>query len=518
MSMDIKTAVRGHLRTNDSAQKPIDWDEIVLRLETDVVAAPPTIPHRGRQALAVAAGVLLVALLGLITFFLPESDDTPPATDPVSPSTTVAPTTTTPATEEDAAEPVLPVVGDDEIVFAMAQNFPLIPDPEFSSTDGPDEASGQTARLWLVGETTDPAVEENYRDFSVSFAAFENEQLASEFIEDMVAQDPTMPSPSLTLETFIYPDLGDEAAATVDHRCSRGCASVTSVAVRRGRFVAQVTSEIDLDLDAETVDALISPDTAESTLDGFDAADYPIIGESVERLAGVAETADKTMQAVLTSDIQPQPAPRPETLTSYEMNVEVSRDDQDPRWVNSIVTPGGYGCEFVQNDEAQPGVAEIGDEAFEQIDWNEGWFLSTPDRPDFRILKDLCQTWSPKLEGSYIGDLTKLHDGHIGITNGRHTLSYWFTEDDLIEAGVVTASDNIEISDFRMIVDRAGPWLVSLGFDLRGDAEAVRRLVLLDIPDLETTHSFSISIGYGIIDDGTETWADRLDAWIQPRP
>lgn len=48
------------------------------------------------------------------------------------------------------------------------------------------------------------------------------------------------------------------------------------------------------------------------------------------------------------------------------------------------------------------------------------------------------------------------------------------------------------------------------------------KLILLDVPDLETTPesatSFSIDIDYGIIDDGSQTWADRLDELIQPRP
>lgn len=484
--MNIKTAVRNHLRANDSAQKPIDWDEIALRLETDVVAAPAR-PTGKRRVIAVAAGVLIVALFGLIPFLLLESDDTPPATEPVSPSTTVAPTTTTPATEEDPAEPAPPVVGDDEFVFAMAQSFPLISDPEFSWSNGPDEATGRTAGIHTFGDVEGPGEAENPGGFSVEFMAFDTEDLASAYLE---ARHDFLD----VLEMRPLTGLGDEASVMHVGGDWTYITEHGHALVRRGRFVA------------ETI----------VVLNGDSASDREAL---IAKATEVAEIADETMRTVLSSDIQPLPAPPPETLTSYEMNVEVSQDPL-PRWVNSIVTPKGYGCEFVQNDEAQPGVAEIDGVAFQQIDWNEGWFPSTPDSPDFRSLKDLCQTWSPQLDETYLGDVIRLQEGHVGIHNGRQTSSYWFTKDDLIEAGVVTASDNVEISDFRVIVDRAGPWLVSLSFDLKGDAEAVRRLVLLDIPDLETTHSFSINVAsdvaHGINGDGAETWADRLDAWIQP--
>lgn len=503
---DVITKLRSYRKVLDERAPEVTLAEVT---SPEVAPLPPR-----RSAWALLAAAVAVVLVVALVSLLNQGGETPPA-DSVVPTTVVdaTPTTTpTPTTSPTGASTT--TVGDDEIVLIMAQGFPLIPDPEFSWTDGPDEASGQTARLLLVGEATDPGVDENYRDFTVRFVAFENEQLASNSIEDMI-QESTMPS--LTLETFILPDLGDEAVATVEFRYGRGTASLALVAVRRGRFVAQVVSPIALDLNAETVDGLLDPDTVEDILNGFDAVDYPVVGESVERLARIAETADEAMQTVLSSDVQPLPAPPPETLTSYEMNVFVHKVSGPPAEVSSIVTSEGYGCMFVQSDEAQPGVAEVEGNAFGQVDWDQGWFPSTTDSPEFQSLKDFCQTWSPHLDQSYLGDLIRVQEGHVGIHQGRQTLSYWFTKDDLIEAGVLTASDNIEINDFRMIVDRAGPWLVSLSVGFEGDAEAVQRLVLLDIPDLETTHSFSIGVGYGAIDDGDETWADRLAAWIQPR-
>ena len=486
--MNIKATVRDHLRTNDSAQRTIDWDEIVLRLETGVVAAPPR-PTSTRRALAVATGVLLLALLGLIPFFLPGSDDTPPATNPVSTSTTVAPTSTTPTTEAAATERAPALVGDDEIVLAMAQGFPVGQDSVSPSTDGPDEAAGQTAGIRTAGDIDGPEDAEPFGSFSVDFMAFETEELASAYLE---AQHEFLE----VLEEISLTGLGDEASVMhVDGDWSY-ITEHGHALVRHGRFVA------------ETVVVLVGDK---------DSDPEALIAQATE----VAEVTHETMQTVLSSDIQPLPPPTPETLTSYQMHVLVYRDRQ-PAEVYSIVTPGGYGCMLYADDEVQPGVAEIGDDAFEQVDWNEGWFPSTTDSPEFQSVKDVCQTWSPQLDESYLGDLINLQEGHVGIRQGRQTSSYWFTRVDLIEAGVLTASDNIEIGEFRMTVDQAGPWLVSLRIGFEGDAEAVGRLVQLDFPDLETAYSFSIDVAtdtaYSFIDDASETWADRLDAWIQPRP
>lgn len=75
----------------------------------------------------------------------------------------------------------------------------------------------------------------------------------------------------------------------------------------------------------------------------------------------------------------------------------------------------GYGCLFSTDQEAWPGVAEIEGNAFELIDWNEGWFASTSDSSEFQSGRDTCQTWSPHPEESYLDELITLQEGQVGI-------------------------------------------------------------------------------------------------------
>ena len=82
MTGSVESVVREHLQANDAVQEPIEWSEIVARLELEVPLVDPA-AERSRRVWIVAAvaAVVTVLLVGVVPFLV-RSNPAPP-TDPV---------------------------------------------------------------------------------------------------------------------------------------------------------------------------------------------------------------------------------------------------------------------------------------------------------------------------------------------------------------------------------------------------------------------------------------------------
>ena len=269
---DVITELRSYRTVLDERASEVTLTEITTP------AATPTRP-RSSPRLALAASLAVVLVVALV-ILLNQSGEIPPA-DSVVPVTVVTPTTTpntTPATQASGSGDGPSLVGDDEIVLAMTQSFPLRQYSESPWTRGPDEASGRTAGIRTAGDVDGPEDAENLGQFSVEFMAFETEGLASAYLE---AQHEFL----RVLEEIPLTGLGDEASVMAVGGDWNYVAAHGHALVRHGRFVAETVVLLDGDSDSDP-EAWIAKATE------------------------VAEITDETMQAVLSSDVQPLPVPR----------------------------------------------------------------------------------------------------------------------------------------------------------------------------------------------------------------
>ena len=108
MSRSVESAIRDQLRSNDTAQDPIDLDEVIARAATDVmVAVPPAEPARSRTWLLATAACVAVLAGGIGVFVMWPEDNQPKVTtvDTTTPPTTTPPTTTSTPTATTAPPP-----------------------------------------------------------------------------------------------------------------------------------------------------------------------------------------------------------------------------------------------------------------------------------------------------------------------------------------------------------------------------------------------------------------------------
>ena len=135
MSTRVETAIRTHLEANDAAQEPIEWSEIVTRLDTDTlpVAAPP---RRRVWLVAVAAFAIVILVVGGLGLLFGGGEGSDPASptkvEPVPTPTVDSPGPSAPITGPSAPTKVEPPITG--LISGLPESVSYVATISFSSS------------------------------------------------------------------------------------------------------------------------------------------------------------------------------------------------------------------------------------------------------------------------------------------------------------------------------------------------------------------------------------------------